>query len=58
MKLAKAALEAKQYKDAEVFARDALMIDVSNEDARGLLQDALTAQGKDAEVEKLKKKFE
>lgn len=58
VKLAKAALEAKQFKDAEAFARDALMIDVASEDARNALVDALTAQGKDAEVEKLKKKFD
>jgi cellulose synthase operon protein C len=58
VKLAKASLEAKQYQDAESFARDALMIEVANEDARGVLVDALTAQGKDDEAAKLRKKFD
>jgi tetratricopeptide (TPR) repeat protein len=58
IKLAKAALEAKKYADAEAYARDAIQIDVNNEDARNALTDALTAQGKDDAVAKLKKKFE
>ena len=58
IKLAKAAIEAKQYKDAEAYALDALHIDVNNEDARNALVDAMTALGKDDELAKLKKKFE
>ncbi|QEL16041.1 tetratricopeptide repeat protein [Limnoglobus roseus] len=58
VKLAKVSLDAKKYDDAEKFARDALYIDVNNEDARTALIDALTAQKKDDAVAKLKKKFE
>lgn len=58
VKLAKMCLAAKQYADAETFARDALHIDVTNEDARTTLIDALEAQKKDDAVAKLKKKFE
>ncbi len=58
VKLARIALQAKKYADAELYAQDALMIDVHNEDARAILIDALTAQGKDERVAKLKKKFE
>lgn len=58
IKLARAALEEKQYKEAEFYARDAILIDVNNEDARNALMDALTAQGKDDDLAKLKKKYE
>lgn len=58
VKLAKLALDAKKYEEAEKYARDAVYIDVMNDDARGLLLDALTAQKKDDAVAKLKKKFE
>jgi tetratricopeptide (TPR) repeat protein len=58
IKIAQTALEAKAYVEAETYARDAIMIDVNNEDARKVLLEALSAQGKDAEVEKLKKRFE
>jgi cellulose synthase operon protein C len=58
IKLAKAAMETKQFQEAEFYARDAIMIDVMNEDAKTLLLDALTALGREAEVKKLKKRYE
>jgi tetratricopeptide (TPR) repeat protein len=57
IKIAQTALAAKEYAEAEKYARDAIMIDVNNEEARKALVEALSAQGKDAEVEKLKKRF-
>ena len=42
----------------ERFARDALFIDVMNDDARNLLLEALKAQKKDAEAERIAKRFE
>lgn len=45
--LAKAALEAKKLEDADLYARDAIMIDVTNAEAQKLFLDVLKAQGKD-----------
>ncbi len=57
IKIAQTAMAAGKADEAEKFARDAIMIDVKNEEARKALLDSLSAQGKDAEVEKLKKRF-
>jgi Tfp pilus assembly protein PilF len=57
LKLAKTALDAGMWTDAERYARDAILIDVMNDQARQLLLDSLKAAGKEAEVEKLKKRF-
>ena len=43
---------------AERFARESLFIDVMNEEARELLLESLKAQKKDAEAEKIAKRFE
>jgi tetratricopeptide (TPR) repeat protein len=42
---------------AEFWAREALFVDVTNEDARSLLLAALRAQKKDAEVQKVEARF-
>lgn len=57
VRLAKAALEAKKYADAERFALDAIHIEVANADAKAVLLDALKAQKKDAEAAKLEKRY-
>ena len=57
VKLARLLLKSKPA-EAERFARDALFIDVMNEDARELLLEALKAQKKDAEAERIAKRFE
>jgi tetratricopeptide (TPR) repeat protein len=57
VKLAKAALEAGKLTDAEFYARDAIQIDVTNDDARQVLLDVLKAAGKEAEAKKLEKRF-
>lgn len=57
VRLAKTALEANKPADAERFAKDALHIDVNNEEAQGLYVEALTKQNKAAEAEKVKKRF-
>ena len=57
VKLARLLLKSKPA-EAERFARDALFIDVMNDDARDLLLEALKAQKKDAEAERIAKRFE
>jgi predicted Zn-dependent protease len=57
VKLARLHLKEKPA-EAERFAREALFIDVMNEEARDLLLEALRAQKKDAEAEKIAKRFE
>ncbi|HEY2911688.1 MAG TPA: tetratricopeptide repeat protein, partial [Gemmataceae bacterium] len=56
VKLARLLLKEKPT-EAEHFARDALYIDVMSEPARGLLLDALRAQKKDAEADRIAKRF-
>ena len=58
VKLARLHLKAGESAAAERRAREVLLIDVANADARGLLLDALRAQKKDAEAEKIAKRFE
>ena len=58
LKLAKAALDASRFAEAEVYARDALCIDVTNAEARESLLDSLKGQNKTAEAEKIRKRFE
>ncbi len=57
IRLARVSLETGKAVEAEQFARDALQIDVTSDDARRALFDALKGQGKTAEVEKLQKRF-
>lgn len=57
LKLAKACLDEDKLADAEFFARDAVMIDVTNDQAQKLLLDVLKAAGKKVEAEKLEKRF-
>jgi len=57
VRLAKTALEANKPAEAERFAKDALHIDVTNEDAQKLYVEALAKQNKAAEAEKAKKRF-
>ncbi|MFO0936960.1 MAG: tetratricopeptide repeat protein [Gemmataceae bacterium] len=58
MKLARAALEGKKFADAERFARESAQIDITNPEVQALYVEVLTAAGKTAEAEKLKKRFE
>ena len=58
VRLAKVYLDTSKPADAERLAREALFIDVQNTEARGLLLDSLKAQNKDAEAEKVQKRFE
>jgi predicted Zn-dependent protease len=57
IKLARLSLEAKKLDDAEAFALDAVRIDVTNEDARALLLEALKANGKADRAAELAKRF-
>jgi tetratricopeptide (TPR) repeat protein len=57
VRLARVSLEAGKPEDAERYARDALQIDVHNEEARKALVEALKGQSKTAEVEKYLKRF-
>lgn len=57
IRIAQAALAAKNFAEAEKYALDAVRIDVNNEEARKAYLESLAAQGKDAEVEKLKKRI-
>jgi tetratricopeptide (TPR) repeat protein len=56
-RLARLLLEAKQFADAEKYARQAIEIDIRNAEVRETLLKALKEQGKDAEAEKLRKLF-
>ena len=58
LKLAKASLEASRFAEAEVYARDALCIDVTHPEARESLLAALKGQNKSAEAEKIRKRYE
>jgi cytochrome c-type biogenesis protein CcmH/NrfG len=57
VRLAKSSLEIGEFTKAEAFARDALMIDVNNSDAKETLVEALRKQKKDAEAEKVEKRY-
>jgi tetratricopeptide (TPR) repeat protein len=57
VRLAKSCLEAGEFAKAEAFARDALMIDVANADAKDALIEALKKQNKDAEASKIEKRY-
>jgi cellulose synthase operon protein C len=57
VRLAKWSLEAGEFAKAEAFARDALMIDVANADAKDALVEALKKQKKDAEAAKIEKRY-
>jgi cellulose synthase operon protein C len=58
IKLAQVNLEASKPADAERYAHEALQIDVNNMDARTVLLKALKAQQKNAEAEKIEKRFQ
>jgi len=57
IELAKVHAVAKNHPRAEYYAREALFIDVLNDEARELLLAALKAQGKDAEAAKIVKRY-
>ncbi len=57
VRLAKSSLEAGEFAKAEAFARDALMIDVANADAKDALIESLKKQKKDAEAAKIEKRY-
>jgi tetratricopeptide (TPR) repeat protein len=57
VRLAKSTLEAGDFDKAEAFARDALMIDVNNADAKDALIEALKKQKKDEEAAKIEKRY-
>ncbi len=57
VRLAKSSLEAGEFAKAEAFARDALMIDVANADAKDALIEALKKQKKDDEAAKIEKRY-
>jgi tetratricopeptide (TPR) repeat protein len=58
LRLAKLLLEANKPDEAERYARQALEIDVKNEEAREALLKALEAQKKDAEARRVRELFE
>ena len=58
VRLARIAAAGGKHAEAERWARDALFIDVLNGDARALLLDALKAQKKDAEADKIARRYE
>lgn len=57
VRLAKAYLDLGQHAAAELYARDALMIDVANTAAKDTLLAALRKQGKEAEADKVEKRY-
>ena len=57
LQLAKLHRDASRHADAEVWAREALFVDVKHAEARELLLAALKAQKKDAEVAKIEKRY-
>lgn len=57
VRLARSNLELGKFAEAEAFARDALMIDVNNTDAKDALLDSLRKQKKDAEADKIEKRY-
>jgi tetratricopeptide (TPR) repeat protein len=58
VKLAGLYFKKGRHADAERYAHEAIFVDVMNIDARDILIDALKAQKKDAEAEKIAKRFE
>jgi hypothetical protein len=58
VRLAKLLLETKQYAEAEKYAKQAIEIDIRNEEVRDMLLQALKAQNKNAEAEKFQKLLE
>ena len=57
-RLAKLLLDAKQFADAEKYAREAIEIDIRNDEVRDILIQALKEQKKNDEAAKLQKLFE
>jgi tetratricopeptide (TPR) repeat protein len=57
LNLAKLHRDAGRYARAEACAREALFVDLGNEEARKLLMESLRAQGKDREAEQLAVRF-
>jgi tetratricopeptide (TPR) repeat protein len=57
-RLAKLLFDAKQFADAEKYARQSIEIDIRNEEVRDILLKALREQNKNDEAEKLQKLFE
>lgn len=57
VRLAKSCLETGEFAKAEAFARDALMIDVANADAKEALIEALKKQKKDKEADTIEKRY-
>ena len=58
VKLAKLLSGSKKFAEAEVVARDATRIDVTDGDAQKALLEALDGQKKTEEADRLRKKFE
>jgi tetratricopeptide (TPR) repeat protein len=57
LQLAKLHRDANRHADTEQWAREALFVDVNNAEAKEMLLSALKAQKKDAEVEKIEKRY-
>jgi tetratricopeptide (TPR) repeat protein len=57
LQLAKLHAAAGRHTDAERWAREALFVDVSDAEAKGVLIAALKVQKKDAELEKIEKRY-
>jgi tetratricopeptide (TPR) repeat protein len=57
LQLAKLHRDAGRHAEAEAWAREALLIDVMSEEARGTLLTALRAQKKDAEAAKIQERY-
>ncbi len=58
LKLAKLHHDAKRFPESERWAREVLFIDVKHEEGRSLLLESLRARKKDAEADRLAKRFE
>jgi tetratricopeptide (TPR) repeat protein len=58
LRLARLRLDGGDAAAAERVAREALRLDLASEEARGLLLSSLTAQKKDAEADRIAKRFE
>lgn len=58
LKLAKLYRESKRFPETEHWAREVLFIDVKHEEGRTILLEALREQKKDAEADKLVKRYE
>ena len=57
LRLARAYLDADKPELAEKLARDALMIDIKSEDGRKALLESLKAQGRNADAERMERRF-